>query len=72
MALISLGICAGWSEPFLVTQTTLLEISCHSSLRKMEYLRRQIFAFLPQKHEDKYSRFLIFAVFCTRKIITAS
>ena len=26
-----------------------------------------IFAFLPQKHEDKYSRFLSFAVFCTRE-----
>ena len=22
---------------------------------------------MPQKHEDKYSRFLIFAVFCTRE-----
>ena len=30
---------------------------------KMEYFsRRQIFAILPQKHEDKYSRFLIFVV----------
>ena len=30
-ALISLRICAGWSEPLLVAHTTLLEISCHSS-----------------------------------------
>ena len=26
-----LRICAGWSEPFLVAHTTLLEISCHGS-----------------------------------------
>ena len=31
MALIRLGICAGWSEPLLVAHTTLLEISCHGS-----------------------------------------
>ena len=31
-ALISLRICAGWSEPLLVTHTTLLETSCHDSL----------------------------------------
>ena len=31
MALIRLRSCAGWSEPLLVTHTTLLEISCHSS-----------------------------------------
>ena len=30
-ALISLSICAGWSEPLLVAHTTLLEISCHGS-----------------------------------------
>ena len=30
-ALISLQVCAGWSEPLLVAHTTLLEISCHSS-----------------------------------------
>ena len=30
-ALISLRHCAGWSEPLLVTHTTLLEISCHGS-----------------------------------------
>ena len=29
MALISLRVCAGWSEPLLVAHTTLLEISCH-------------------------------------------
>ena len=28
-ALIRLRVCAGWSEPLLVAQTTLLEISCH-------------------------------------------
>ena len=27
-----LSLCAGWSEPLLVTHTTLLEISCHSSI----------------------------------------
>ena len=31
MTLISLHVCAGWSEPLLVAHTTLLEISCHSS-----------------------------------------
>ena len=31
-ALISLCVCAGWSEPLLVSHTTLLEISCHGSL----------------------------------------
>ena len=30
-ALISLCVCAGWSEPLLVTHTTLLEISCPGS-----------------------------------------
>ena len=30
-ALIRLRVYAGWSEPLLVTHTTLLEISCHSS-----------------------------------------
>ena len=29
--LISLRVCAGWSEPLLVAHTTLLEISCHGS-----------------------------------------
>ena len=28
-ALISLRLCAGWSEALLVAHTTLLEISCH-------------------------------------------
>ena len=32
-ALISLRVCAGWSEPLLVAHTTLLEISCHGSNR---------------------------------------
>ena len=31
MALIRLCVCAGWSEPLLVAQTTLLEIPCHGS-----------------------------------------
>ena len=30
-ALISLRVCAGWSEPLLVAHTTLLEISCCGS-----------------------------------------
>ena len=30
-ALISLRVCAGWSEPLLVAHTTLLEISCLGS-----------------------------------------
>ena len=30
-ALISLRVCAGWSEPLLVAHTTLLEISCRGS-----------------------------------------
>ena len=30
-ALISLRVCAGWSEPLLVAHTTLLEISFHGS-----------------------------------------
>ena len=30
-ALIRLRVCAGWSEPLLVSHTTLLEISCHGS-----------------------------------------
>ena len=30
-ALISLRVCAGWSEPLLVAHITLLEISCHCS-----------------------------------------
>ena len=30
-ALIRLRICAGWTEPLLVAQTTLLEISCRCS-----------------------------------------
>ena len=34
MALIRLRVCAGWSEPLLVAQTTLLEISCHGSAKK--------------------------------------
>ena len=31
MAQIRLRVCAGWSEPLLVTHTTLLDISCHGS-----------------------------------------
>ena len=31
MALISLRVCAGWSEPLLVAHITLLEISFHGS-----------------------------------------
>ena len=31
MALISLRVCAGSSEPLLVAHTTLLEMSCHGS-----------------------------------------
>ena len=34
-ALISLCVCAGWSEPLLVARTTLLEISCHGSFIKV-------------------------------------
>ena len=30
-ALISLRVCAGWSEPLLVAHTILLEISCYAS-----------------------------------------
>ena len=30
-ALISLRVCAGWSEPLQVAHNTLLEISCHGS-----------------------------------------
>ena len=30
-ALISLRVCAGWSEPLLVAHITLLKISCHGS-----------------------------------------
>ena len=30
-ALVSLCICAGWSEPLLAAHTTLLQISCHGS-----------------------------------------
>ena len=32
-ALISLRVCAGWSESLLVAHTTLLEISCRGSFR---------------------------------------
>ena len=32
MALISLRVCAGWSEPLLVAHTTLLEILCTGSI----------------------------------------
>ena len=31
-ALISLRVSTGWSEPLVVTHTTLLEISCHGSI----------------------------------------
>ena len=34
-ALISLRVCAGWSEPLLVAHTTLLEILCHGSYIKL-------------------------------------
>ena len=30
-ALVSLPVCAGWSEPLLVVHTTLLEITCRVS-----------------------------------------
>ena len=30
--LIRLHLCAGWSEPLLVTHITLLEISCQGSI----------------------------------------
>ena len=33
-ALISLRVCAGWSEPLLVAHTTLLEISYHHSFKE--------------------------------------
>ena len=35
--LISLRICAGWSEPLLVAHTTLLKISCHGSYVLFRY-----------------------------------
>ena len=37
MALISLRICAGWSEALLVAYTTLLEIPCHGSFIVKEW-----------------------------------
>ena len=40
MALIRLRLCAGWSEPLLVTHTTLLEISCRSSFEFYNELNR--------------------------------
>ena len=34
----------------------------------MEYFRAaKFFAFLSEKHEDKYLRFLIFVVYCARE-----
>ena len=35
-ALIRLRVCAGWSEALLVAHTTLLEISCRSSIISVE------------------------------------
>ena len=32
LKLIRLRVCVGWSEPFLVAHTTLLEISCRGSI----------------------------------------
>ena len=32
MALISLRVCAGWTEPLLFAHTTLLKITCHGSI----------------------------------------
>ena len=40
-ALIRLRICAGWSEPLLVTHTTLLEISCHGSFYPHAFLKKR-------------------------------
>ena len=40
-ALIRLRVCTGWSEPLLVTHTTLLEISCRGSVTKIKYAADQ-------------------------------
>ena len=45
-ALISLRVCAGWSETLLVTYTKLLEISCTGS-----YLILKQFFFIMIEHD---------------------
>ena len=43
-ALIRLRVCAGWSEPLLVTHNTLLEISCRGSIKSLTCLPGRIYA----------------------------
>ena len=40
--LISLGICAGWSEPLLVAHNTLLEISCCDTSKNKRAVRHRV------------------------------
>ena len=42
-ALISLRVCAGWSEPLLVAHTILLEISCHGSIKVLCFVLFSLF-----------------------------
>ena len=57
-ALVSLRICAGWSEPLLVVHTTLLEISCHGSIMTSRMRILSEFIFIQHMLLNAITRFL--------------
>ena len=48
-ALISLPVCAGWSEPLLVTHTKLFEISFHGSYEIVQFVFLRVNVYLSLK-----------------------
>ena len=69
-ALISLHVCAGWSEPLLVAHTTLLEISSHGSFGDQSDIysfSSQIFV-PPQYLKSRDITLLIFLTFNAKKL----
>ena len=57
MALIRLRVYAGWSEPLLVSHTTLLEISCRGSIHFWKWFSAMIPLFLYQNLVSVITRF---------------
>ena len=65
-ALISLRVCAGWSEPLPVAQTTLLEISCSGS--NVRYLKCKHRARGSQQSHHSHNCSVLFCFTCKQGI----
>ena len=66
-ALIRLRVCAGWSEPWLVAHTTLLEISCHGSIIERKNPSKIAIVFLGNIFRINPSTAFLFPVYCSRR-----